>query len=50
MSAFKTMSGDAPATIKGLTINILSQTDANGKPKVIEDDNDYKGTLYIRKN
>lgn len=50
MSAFKTMSGDAPATIKGLTINIPSQTDANGNPKVIEDDNDYKGSpLYTKK-
>lgn len=50
ISAFDTMSGFSPATIKGLTINIPSQTDANGNPKVIEDDNDYKGSpLYTKK-
>jgi hypothetical protein len=50
ISAFKTLSGDSPATIKGLTINIPSQTDSNGNPKIVEDDNDYKGTaLYTKK-
>ncbi|RZI47918.1 DUF6287 domain-containing protein [Lactococcus kimchii] len=42
-SAFKTLNGDAQATINGLSINIPSQNDAQGNPKVVEEDNIYKG-------
>lgn len=48
-SAFKTINGNAQATIKGLTINIPSQNDSQGNPRVVEEDNVYKGApLYSK--
>lgn len=48
-NAFRTATGEAEAIISGLTINIPSQNDSNGNPKLIEN-NVFKGAPLYSKN
>ena len=48
-NAFRTTTGEAEAIISGLTINIPSQNDSNGNPKLVKDDV-FKGAPLYSKN